>query len=274
MRTLPAPPARSAVIAGHAGNRVDAAAVSAPNRIVFTGGAGADTVAGGAGATSSDSPPRPWARPTRWRAGRRRPAGADQLGHDRPDRRHRHRDLSAGERRRQHADPDNARFALVDDHSLTVIGGNKGNTVNGTALAGFDRLAVYGGAGTDLCRAAPAPTPLCSRSALSSADRVAGNGGSDELDMTSSGTVRAAHVNGVETYVFSDAGHNKLTLGERQFYRCRRPADHGYRRRSRQHHRRFGGGGRQHGRRLRRGRRRHGQGWGGQRPAACRRQDE
>jgi Ca2+-binding RTX toxin-like protein len=208
-----------AVIAGNAGNRVSAATVSAPNRLVFTGGSGTDNVTGGAGADVFRFTAAALGAADTVTGGR----GDDRLVLTSSGT----IDLTGvtGVETYQLASTsintltlDNARFAAVNDHTLTVLGGNKGNTVTGTALAAFGHLVVYGGAGADLLSGgAGGDTFAFSVSALSSADRVAGNGGSDELDMTSSGTVRAAHVNVVETYVLSDAGHNKLTLANANF---------------------------------------------------------
>ena len=43
----------------------------------------------------------------------------------------------------------NANFTGVTGSSITIYGGNDGNTVNAAALTGADRVIVYAGTGAD-----------------------------------------------------------------------------------------------------------------------------
>ena len=135
----------------------------------------------------------------------------------------------------------NANFAGVSGASITVYGGNAGNTVNASALTGANRVVMVGGAGTDVFTGGAGNDIFrFTAAALAASDTVAGGAGSDQLVMTTAGTVAAGGVSGVETYTLANGGADSLTLGECEFHRGDRGLDLGYWRQCRQHRQRVG----------------------------------
>jgi hypothetical protein len=104
-------------------------------------------------------------------------------------------------------------FADVANRTITIEGGNKGNTVSVSNVAAADHVTMVGGGGTDLFTGGPgADLFQFSAGHLSSFDTVNGEAGADELMMTTAGTVQAGGVSGVETYVLADGAANSLAL--------------------------------------------------------------
>jgi Ca2+-binding RTX toxin-like protein len=99
-----------------------------------------------------------------------------------------------------------------------VTGANAAATVNAATLSHANSVILFGGAGEDvLTGGAGNDIFKFSAAALASTDIVNGGNGADELLMTSAGTVRAAKVSGVETYVLAGGGSNSLTLSAANF---------------------------------------------------------
>jgi hypothetical protein len=106
-----------------------------------------------------------------------------------------------------------ANFAEVNGRTITIDGGNRGNTISAAGIAAADRVIIVGGAGIDALTGGPGGDIFeFSAAHLGKFDTVIGGGGADELLMTSAGTVQASGVSGVETYVLADGGTNRLTL--------------------------------------------------------------
>ncbi len=102
-----------------------------------------------------------------------------------------------------------ASFAGVDGGSITVVGGNAGNTIDASALTGSNRVVLFGGAGNDVFK--------FSAASLLATDLVTGGSGADTLAMTTAGAVRAGGVSGVETFALASGGANSLTLANANF---------------------------------------------------------
>jgi len=112
----------------------------------------------------------------------------------------------------------NANFTGVMGSSITVDGGNAGNTVNAAALTGVNRVIVIGGAGVDhFTGGAGNDIFEFAATNLANTDTVMGGGGSDELLMTTAGTINAGGVSGVETFHLAGGGTNSLTLASANF---------------------------------------------------------
>ena len=113
----------------------------------------------------------------------------------------------------------NANFTGVLGGSITVYGGTGGNTIDGSGLTGTaDDLNIYGGAGADVLKGGAGNDIFSFAAAnLTPTDTVSGGAGNNELLMTTAGTVAAARVTGVETYVLADGGANTLTLATGNF---------------------------------------------------------
>ena len=112
----------------------------------------------------------------------------------------------------------NANFTGVTGSSITVYGGNAGNTVNAAALTGANRIIAVGGAGKDvLTGGAGNDYFYFSAANLANTDTVAGGGGTNYLMMTTAGTVAAGGVSGVEVYELANGGANSLTLANANF---------------------------------------------------------
>ncbi len=107
---------------------------------------------------------------------------------------------------------DNANLIGLSKPVITVIGGSFGNTVDASALTGSNRVILVGGlrpdhftggAGNDVFKFSAAN--------LAATDIVVGGAGSDELLMTSAGTVNAGGVRGVEKFQLASGAANSLT---------------------------------------------------------------
>ena len=190
------------VLGGSAGNTENAAALAATNSVVLSGGTGndvfvfsagsltaSDVVAGGGGAdqltlTTSGTINTTGVRGVETYA--LASTGANSLT------------LL------------NGNFTSVTGATITVNGGNAGNTLNAAALAAADSVVLNGGAGND--------TFIFSTVSLTAADLVAGGGGTaDRLTLTTPGTINVSGVSGVETYALAGTGANTLTLADGNF---------------------------------------------------------
>ncbi len=209
------------VFGGASGNAIDASALTGANRVALVGGAGgdvfkfsaasllaADAVTGGAG----------FDQLVMTTAGAVAAGGVSGVETY---------TLASGGANVLTLTNDN--FAGVTGASITVFGGAGGNTVNASKLTGANRVVVVGGAGKDsFTGGAGNDIFKFSAANLAATDTVKGGLGSDQLVMTTAGTVRAGLVNGVESYLLANGGRNSLTLDQRQFRRRRhRGLDHG-----------------------------------------------
>ena len=114
----------------------------------------------------------------------------------------------------------NANFAGVSGSppTITVDGGNDGNTVVASALTGTNRIVAVGGAGNDrFTGGAGNDFFYFSDANLAATDIVKGGGGTDTLAMTSAGIVHAGGVSGVEIYRLANGGPNSLSLTANNF---------------------------------------------------------
>jgi Ca2+-binding RTX toxin-like protein len=112
----------------------------------------------------------------------------------------------------------NANFTGVTGNSITIYGGNDGNTVNAAALTGANRVIAVGGAGKDVFTGGAGNDYFYFSAAnLASTDTVAGGGGTNYLVMTTAGTVDAGGVSGVEYYYLANGGADSLTLANANF---------------------------------------------------------
>ncbi len=113
----------------------------------------------------------------------------------------------------------NANFTGVLGGSITVYGGNDGNTIDGSTVTGAtDDLDIYGGAGADVLKGGAGNDIFSFTAAsLTNTDTISGGGGNNELRMTTPGTVATAGVTGVQTIVLADGGANSLTLASGNF---------------------------------------------------------
>ena len=113
----------------------------------------------------------------------------------------------------------NANFAGgVTGASITVFGGNAGNTVNAAGLTGANRVVAVGGAGADnFTGGAGNDVFRFTAAALSAGDAVAGGGGTDQLALTTAGAAHVGLVKGVEVYYLANGGANSLTLASANF---------------------------------------------------------
>jgi hypothetical protein len=113
----------------------------------------------------------------------------------------------------------NANFAGINGSTITVYCGNRGNTIDGSALSlAANGLVIYAGSGADVLKGgAGNDIFVFAAQALTGTDRILGGGGNNELLMTSAGKIAAAGVSGVETYVLADGGANTLVLTKANF---------------------------------------------------------
>ncbi len=104
-------------------------------------------------------------------------------------------------------------FAGVRGNTITVEGGNSGNTIDAHLAGAADHAVMIGGAGKDVFTGGPGnDTFRFSVADLSAGDVVKGGGGNDTLFLTSAGILAAGGVSGVETYRLADGGADRLTL--------------------------------------------------------------
>jgi Ca2+-binding RTX toxin-like protein len=112
----------------------------------------------------------------------------------------------------------NANFTGVTGGKITVDGGSGGNTINASGVTGAHSVVMVGGAGKDTFTGGAGNDIFKFAAAnLAATDTVVGGGGSDELMMTSAGTINAAGVRGVETYALASGNVNRLTLTNANF---------------------------------------------------------
>ncbi|MGH7065568.1 MAG: hypothetical protein ACREET_15945 [Stellaceae bacterium] len=108
-------------------------------------------------------------------------------------------------------------FSGVIGAAITIDGGNAGNTVDGHTLTGTHRIVAVGGAGTDVFIGGSGNDIFkFSAANLASTDTVNGGGGSNELMLTTFGTIAEGGVSGIETYELSKGG-NTLILATGNF---------------------------------------------------------
>ncbi|MGC2412099.1 MAG: hypothetical protein WA459_05315 [Stellaceae bacterium] len=108
---------------------------------------------------------------------------------------------------------DNANLIGLSKPVITVIGGSFGNTVDASALTGSNRVILVGGLRPDhFTGGAGNDTFEFSAATSGPTDTVVGGAGSDELLMTSAGTVNAGGVRGVEKFQLASGAANSFTL--------------------------------------------------------------
>ncbi|HEY1299421.1 MAG TPA: calcium-binding protein, partial [Stellaceae bacterium] len=203
-----------AIMGGNDGNTIDAQQEGAGDHAVMTGGAGKDVFTGGPGndifrfsaasLSASDVVKGGGGNDTLLltSAGTASAGGVSQvesyrLANGRPDK----LTLTIGN------------FAGVTAATITVDGGNSGNTVDAHLIGASDHAVMVGGAGKDLFIGGPgSDTFRFSVASLSAGDVVKGGGGNDTLLVTSAGAVAAGRVSGIETYRLANSGANALTL--------------------------------------------------------------
>ena len=204
---------------GNAGNTLKAGALTSPNRVIVTGGGGNDQLTGGAGndtfefsaanlqSTDVVKGGLGTDRLVMTSAGAVAAAGVSGV-----------ETYSLSDGGASSLLLTNANFAGVSGATITVDGSNGGNTVNASTVTGSNRVILIGGfaansftggAGNDIFQFAAAN--------LTAADTVQGRSGSDQLRMTSPGTIAAFGVSGVETYSLANGGANSLTLTDANF---------------------------------------------------------
>ncbi len=203
---------------GANGNTVNASALSAANHVFIHGNAGADVLKGGAGNDTFELTPATLATATITGgggndtlivngAGTVAIGGVSGVG-----------TIDLGNGASNMLALTNGNFAGLTGGTITVDGGNDGNTVNASALTGANRIIAVGGAGKDVFTGGAGNDIFkFSVANLTAADTVNGGGGSNELLMTTTGTVAAAGVAAVQTIVLANGGANTLTLTSANF---------------------------------------------------------
>ncbi|HEU0113123.1 MAG TPA: calcium-binding protein, partial [Thermomicrobiales bacterium] len=204
---------------GNSGNTVDAHLVGAGDRVVMTGGAGNDVLTGGAGndtfrfsvvnLTARDIIKGGGGNDTLYltSAGTLAASGVSQVEIYR---------LANGAANELGLTAGN--FAGVAAATITVVGGNVGNTINARSAGAKDRTVMIGGAGKDVfIGGAGADIFEFSAASLAATDLVRGGLGNDRLQMTSAGRIAVSGVSGVETYRLANGGANTLSLATANF---------------------------------------------------------
>jgi autotransporter passenger strand-loop-strand repeat protein len=207
------------VYGGNDGNTVNAAALTGANRIIAVGGAGKDVFTGGAGndyfyfsaANLASTDTVAGGGGTNYlvmtTAGTVDAGGVSGVEY--------YYLANGGANSLTLA---NANFTGVTGSSITIYGGNDGNTINASALTGANRVIAVGGAGKDVFTGGAGNDYFYFSAAnLANTDIVKGGGGTNTLVMTTAGTVDAGGVSGVEDYYLGNGGANSLTLANANF---------------------------------------------------------
>ena len=202
------------IYGGGAGNTVDASALVGANRLIFVGEGGGDVVSGGAGNDVFKLLAADLAATDVIHGGAGRNEllimspgaiavpGVNEIALYR---------LAGG--LPNSLTLTDANFAAVTGATITVDGGNDGNTINASAVTGSNRIIFVGSPGKDVLSGGAGNDVFeFSATDLTNADVIKGGSGSDKLMTTSAGVVRARGVSGVETYVLTSRGVNTLTL--------------------------------------------------------------
>ncbi len=188
--------------------------------MIFVGTAGTDTFTGGAGNDIFEFSAATLANADTVEGG----GGSDRVL---TTRRHgiggqgrRGQDLRARQWRGRRPDPGERQFHRGRRASITVYGGNAGNTVDASGLTGANRVIFVGTAGTDnFTGGAGNDIFEFSAATLANADTVKGGAGTNELLMTTAGTFLAGGTSRVETYELGNGGADSLTTGEERQFR-------------------------------------------------------
>jgi Ca2+-binding RTX toxin-like protein len=204
---------------GSAGNMIDASGLTGANRVIAVGGAGTDNFTGGAGndifefsvANLAASDTVAGGVGTNYllmtTAGTVAAGGVSGVEVY---------DLANGGA--NSLTLANANFTAVTNSAITINGGNGGNMIAASGLTGANRVIAVGGAGTDnFTGGAGNDIFEFSVANLAATDTVAGGAGTNYLLMTTSGTVAAGGVSGLEIYDLSSSGANSLTLADANF---------------------------------------------------------
>ena len=193
------------VTGGAGGNTVDASAVTGANRVVLVGASGQDMLTGGAGNDVFQFAAATLAATDIVHGG----LGVDQLlmtsaglvtvsGVSGVET---YTLASGGANTLVLAD---SNFAGISGTTITVNGGNTGNTLNAAALSPTNSVVFNGGTGNDVFVFAAA--------SLTASDIVSGGGGADQVTLTTGGTINTVGVKGIETYALASTAANTLTL--------------------------------------------------------------
>ena len=202
------------VIAGGAGDTVDARAVQAPHRVVFVGGAGADLFTGGAGADTFESTTTDLGSNDRLRGA----GGSDRLVLE-----------SSGtianfgvfagietivlaSAGRNTLVLKDGNFGAVTGRTITVLGGNVGNTIDASALTGTNRIIAVGGTGSDRFKGGEGADTLTAGGHAA----MTGGGGADVFVFKSPGTAANRVTNRVAD--FTRAQGDKLAFSNSGFH--------------------------------------------------------
>jgi Ca2+-binding RTX toxin-like protein len=214
------PGGRITITGGNSGNTINAAVLSAAHSVTIVGGAGTDVLTGGAGndafwfttANLSNSD-------TITGGGGHNTLGIMQAG-----------TVNAGGVSgvetivlgnfggTKSLTLHNANFTGTSG-TITVAGGNDSNIVNASLVTNAsDRVIFIGGNGTDTFTGGAGKDLFrFSAANLWNSETIKGGGRTDELSVTTAGTVHAGGVSGVETYVLADTGANVLSLTNANF---------------------------------------------------------
>ena len=113
----------------------------------------------------------------------------------------------------------NNNFNGVSGGFIRVYGGNGNNTISALNVTNpGDQVVMYGGPATDtLTGSANNDIFVFTAANLGASDTVAGGLGSDELLLTTTGTILVNQVRAVETYVLASTGPNTLALANANF---------------------------------------------------------
>ena len=202
------------VIAGGAGDTVDAGAVTTTHRVVFVGGAGADLFTGGAGADTFESTATDLGSNDRLRGA----GGSDRLVLE-----------SSGtianfgvfagietivlaSAGRNTLVLQDGNFGAVTGRTITVLGGNVGNTIDASALTGTNQIIAVGGTGSDSFKGGEGADTLTAGGHAA----MTGGGGADVFVFKSPGTAANRDTNRVAD--FTRAQGDKLAFSNSGFH--------------------------------------------------------